>query len=252
MPFAVPWPMLRPRQILVFFALAAAMVTTALAQDFLDPTRNLPVAPAPQRAALPEQYIWTEGDVTALHPDHAKFPWNRTDLRIAPHYFRAHFRIASLPRVATLYIAGPREAHVYLNGQLLDNFYLSTDAPIDFHVFHTSAVGALRAGDNVLAIEAVRGRGVVSATNSLATQQLAYGEILVAKIVPARFGTGAPPLMVSDTSWHSSAEKPSERWSEAAFDDSSWQPVASLGPVESNADFFQWSVDAGIDRKSVV
>ncbi len=33
---------------------------------------------------------------------------------------------------------------------------------------------------------------------------------------------------------------------DAGFDDSRWQAVQSLGPVESNVDFFQWSADAGM------
>lgn len=32
------------------------------------------------------------------------------------------------------------------------------------------------------------------------------------------------------------------------FDDASWHSVESLGPVESNADLFQWSADAGMYR----
>ncbi|MDP9050093.1 MAG: alpha-L-rhamnosidase [Acidobacteriota bacterium] len=215
----------------------------------LDPTWNLAAAPAPARPLLAEEYIWTAGEVTVRRPDHNKFPWNRPDLRVAPHYFRAHFRIAALPPAATLYIAGPREAHVFLNGHSLGDFCSNPDAPIGFHVFHASAAGALRLGDNVLAIEAVRGRGVVSATNSTATLQLAYGEVLVTKIVPARFGVDTMPLVASSGGWRSIAAnptKPLQHWSDFSFDDSVWQTVASLGSIESNVDFFQWSADAGM------
>jgi len=251
MPFVASVTMPKLRQFFAILA-AVAMLAPAPAQELpspLDPTRTMVPAPAPDRAALPEQYIWTDGDVTARRPDHAKFPWTRTDLRVAPHYFRTHFRVATLPEAATLYVAGPREAHVFLNGLRLDDFYLNTDAPIGFHVFHTSATGALRVGDNVLAIEAARGRGVVSGTSPLATQQLAYGEVLAAKIVPARFGVEAPALVISDSGWRSAVgpdDKPLEHWSEPGFDDSHWQPVESLGPIESNVDFFQWSADAGM------
>jgi alpha-L-rhamnosidase len=240
------------RRRFLFLTFAVAVTVTAWAQELpspLDPTRNLPVASAPNHAALPEQYIWTAGDVTARRPDHNKFPWNRPDLRVAPHYFRAHFRVGTLPEAVTVYVAGPREAHVFLNGQRLDDFYLNPDAPIGFHAFHASATSALRLGDNVLAIEAIRGRGIVSATNSLATQQLAYGEVLAAKIVPARFGVETAAIVISDTNWRSiagTAEQPTSHWSEPGFDDSTWQPVESLGPIESNVDFFQWSSDAGM------
>jgi len=238
--------------LLGFLAVLIAMLATAWAQELpspLDPTRNMIPATALIHVALPEQYIWTEGDVTARRPDHDKFPWNRPGLRVAPHYFRVHFRAATMPEAATLYIAGPREAHVFLNGHRLDDFYLNTDAPIGFHVFHTSVTGVLRLGDNVLAVEAVRGRGVVSGSSPPATQQLAYGEVLAAKIVPARFGTDAPAIVISDGNWRSavgSAGKTLEHWSEPDLDDSSWRPVESLGPIESNSDFFQWSADAGM------
>jgi alpha-L-rhamnosidase len=240
------------RQIAAVAVLAIVVVTTACAQAFphpLDPARNLANAPAIPHTSLPEQYIWTANDVTAERPDHGKFPWNRPDLRVAPHLFRARFRVATLPAAATLYVAGPREAHVFLNGHRLDSFYLNPDAPIGFHVFHTTATAALKLGDNVLAIEAIRGRGVVSGASPLTTQQLAYGEVLAVKIVPARFGVGAPALVLSDTHWRSiasSADNPARHWSEPGFDDSSWPAVGSLGPIESNVDFMQWSADAGM------
>jgi len=241
------------KQIAVIVIVALAMATSTYSQTFpspLDPARNVVVgSPAHPHAGLPEEYIWTADDVTAKRADHNKFPWNRPDLRIAPHLFRAKFHIAAAPADATLYVAGPREAHVFLNGHKLDDFYVNPDAPIGFHVFHTSASAALRAGDNVLAIEAIRGRGVVSGVSPVATQQLAYGEVLAVKIVPARFGVEAPALVISDGRWRSIARAPEEiveHWSEPTFDDSAWPAVGSLGPVESNVDFLQWSADAGM------
>ena len=210
----------------------------------LDPTRNL--TPPPRRPApLPEQYIWTANDVTARRPDHNKYPWTRSDLRIAPHFFRVHFNVKDLPHAATIYIAGPREAHVYLNGHLLSDFYSDIDAPIGFHVFHADASKALHRGNNVLAIRAIRGRGVVAGAGPIATQQLAYGEILVAKLTPAVIGVDVPALVISDATWKSSSTL-SEGWFEPDFKDSAWPSVDSLGPVESNLDFFQWSADAGM------
>ena len=231
----------------IFIAVAAASAQAPSAP--LDPTRGLAVAPSPSRITLPEEYIWTANDITGDRPDHAKYSWSRTDLRTAPHLFRVHFRVDTLPKSATLYIAGPREAHVYLNGRRIDDFYFNTDAPIGFRVFHTSVISALQAGDNVLAIEAVRGRGVVSGVGSKAMHQLAYGEVLAEKMIPAAFGVEAPALLISDSNWRSlvsSASGAPEHWTDSTFDDSSWQRVASLGPVESNVDFFQWSVDAGM------
>ena len=240
------------KQIAAVVLVVTAAGKCAVAQGFpspLDPARNrVATAPAPVPAALPEEYIWTAGDVTVKRPDHGKFPWNRPDLRVAPHLFRTRFRIAAAPADATLYVAGPREAHVFLNGQKVDDFYLNPDAPIGFHVFHASVSAALRAGENVLAIEAIRGRGIVS-NGSIATQQLAYGEVLAVKIVPARLGVAAPALVLSDGRWRSrvrGTEEIVEHWTEQGFDDSAWPAVESLGPIESNVDFRQWSADAGM------
>lgn len=252
MPFGQGLSMTKLSHITALITISIAAVAAANAQalsDPLDPTRSIAVTAAQPRTTLPEEYIWTAGDITVNRPDHAKYPWNRTELRTTPHLFRKHFRVETLPKSATLYVAGPREAHVYLNGQRIDEFYTNTDAPIGFRVFRAAVLPALRTGDNVLAIEAVRGRGVVSVGDSKAIQQLAYGEILAAKITPAEFGADVPALVISDSSWRSLSSPESgapEHWADAAFDDSSWQGVSSLGPVESNVDFFQWSVDAGM------
>lgn len=243
--------MWRARQI-VAVAFTAALAAGASAQAFpssLDPTHDLAPLSEAAHAALPEEYVWTAGDVTAERPDHNKFPWNRPDLRVARHLFRAKFRIAELPAEATVYVAGPREAHVFLNGHRLGDFYTDSDAAIGFHVFHASAAAALQRGDNVIAIDAIRGRGVVSGASSVATQQLAYGEVMAAKIVPARFGVEAPAIEISNGKWRSIVEttdKPVDHWAEPDFDDTSWPGVASLGPIESNVDFLQWSADAGM------
>ena len=230
---------------LLLAAGAGAQTSTMSQAMALDPTRTLIPTSQPTHRSLPEQYIWTANDVTAQRPDSSKFPWRRTQLRVAPHYFRAHFDVKGLPHSATLYIAGPREAHVYLNGHLAADLYSDVDAPIGFHVFHVDAAQALRLGDNVVAIQAIRGRGVVAGGSPAATQQLAYGEILAVKLIPGAFGVNAPPLVITNTSWKSSA-LPAARWFEPHFDDSAWQSVESLGPIESNIDFFQWSVDAGM------
>lgn len=245
-PMATMRKTLVPALVPLFLSLVAgAQAIPSPQAEPLDPTRTFQAPSPTAHTGLPEQYVWTAKDVTAQRPDHDKYPWSMTQLRIAPHYFRVHFNVNSLPRAATLYIAGPREAHVFLNGVLLANFYSATDAPINFHVFHADVLKSLRAGDNTLAIEAIRGRGVVSAASPLATQQLAYGEVLVAKVLPRPFGISGPPLVITNTSWKS-ATTFSQHWFQPNFEDSSWKPVDSLGPIESNVDFFQWSADAGM------
>ena len=151
----------------------------------LDPTRNVTTTTQSQHDPLPEEYIWTAGDVTITRPDHNKFPWNHPQLRTDPHFFRTKFNLKTVPASATIYIAGPRSANIYINGKPVARFNSDIDAPIGFHVFHADVSRFLSTGENTLAIEAVRGRGIVAGTSPRATQQLAYGEVLAAKIVAA-------------------------------------------------------------------
>lgn len=227
--------------------------TVGLPSQMTAPSAPIPLDPAhnahlslTSHTPLPEEYIWTAGDITAKHRDHNKFPWSSIDRRTAPHYFRGHFHLAKIPISGTIYIAGPRSARVYLNGTLLGDFSTNTDQPINFRVFHADATKALRTGDNVVCIEAVRGKGVVTTGSPITTQQLAYGEVLAVKLVAAPFGQAdAPALLISNKDWRSkSTLTPS--WQQPSFDDSNWPHVESLGPIESNIDFFQWSVDAGM------
>lgn len=231
-------------------ALTFVLCTTSLYSQSapatpLDPTQGLPASAESAHAPLPAEYIWTANDITVRRPDRSKFSWSRTGLRIDPHCFRAHFNVGEVPEAATIYIAGPREAHVYLNGKLLGDFATNVDAPINFRVFHADASRALKHGDNVLAIEAIRGRGVVTGAGPITTSQLAYGEVLAAKLVPATFGVDAPPLVFTGKSWRSVSTL-TEHWQDPSFNDNTWPTVGSLGPIESNVDFFQWSADAGM------
>ncbi len=213
----------------------------------LDPARNAPLSDAAPPPPLPEEYIWTSGDVTVKRPDRNKFSWSRADSRVEPHVFRAHFHLDNVPQSGTVYIAGPRWARIYLNGNLLGEFSTNVDQPINFRVFHADATRALHTGDNVLAIEAIRGRGVVSGAGPISTHQLAYGEVLAAKLVAGRFGdANAPALVISNRDWRSAVAPSDTAWQNASFDDHAWPRVESLGPVESDVDLLQWSADAGM------
>ena len=211
----------------------------------LDPTRGLTSATQPQHDPLPEEYIWTAGDAAINRPDHNKFPWNRPQLRIDPHFFRTRFTLKTVPSSATIYIAGPRSASIYINGKPVASFNSDIDAPIGFHVFHTDVTRYLSTGENTLAVEAVRGRGIVAGAGPRATQQLTYGEVLAAKIIGAPYGATTPLLTHSSAAWKSSATQ-SPHWSDRNFDDTTWHTADSLGPIESNVDFFQWNADAGM------
>lgn len=225
------------------------LTTTCVSQitpSPLDPVRTVTLSEPPQ-PSLPEQYIWTASDVTARRPDRSKFSWSHTDLQVRPQIFRAHFHVDRLPSSATLYLAGPRWAKAYLNGKRLGTFSTNTDQPINFRVFHADAEPALHVGDNVLAIEAVRGRGVPSSSLPENAQQLAYGEVLVAKVLAGPFGDDqARALVISDGTWKSHPGPVEQSWQNDSFNDSAWPAVESIGPVESDINFRQWSADAGM------
>src|SRR5579883_2638460 len=65
-----------PRALHLGSALLAFAAAATAQQQFpspLDPARDPASLSAPAQAPLPEEYIWTAGDVTALHPDRARF-----------------------------------------------------------------------------------------------------------------------------------------------------------------------------------
>src|ERR1700761_3228898 len=71
----------------------------------LDPTRAI-VQPETFQSfhhPLPEQYVWTNDR-----------PGQTQQQRDAPRYLRAHFEVRQLPGDATLYVAGPRAADVWI------------------------------------------------------------------------------------------------------------------------------------------
>lgn len=236
---------------LIRILLLAALSSTALhAQrsvlaDELDPARDPGILHRVEQTPLPEQYIWTAGDAAAQRPDHAQFTYRQHQRKIDAHVFRGTFQLKQIPSVATLYIGGPRSAKAYLNGKLVLDSAADPKSPLEMHVFWAEVHSALRTGRNVLAIEAVRGWGIVAASDSRIVQQLAFGETLVAKIVPAGPGIEAPPLADSSSSWRSVAATP-QGWQSPDFDDHGWPRVQSLGAIEDSPEFFQWNLDAGL------
>jgi alpha-L-rhamnosidase len=253
------------RAILVCSCVASAMaVTSASAQDLpltntfasgnlhpLDPTHNLkdPVLQSSLHKPLPEEYIWTADD--ALAPGEKlvyKFPglMEKTE----PHYFRHTFSITTVPAQATLYIAGPRSVKVWLNGKLAESVESDTSSPLGMHVFATPVAALLKTGTNTIAIEAVRGRGVTGFANSPLVRQQTFGQVLVAKIIPAPCGIDKPPLMMTTKDWKSTTQAASgwetSGWETTSYDDSTWRPVQSIGSIESTVELFQWNADAGL------
>lgn len=215
----------------------------------LDPTRDItnPVMESGLHKPLPEQYIWTADDSAAAGEKLVyKFPGMME--KIEPHYFRREFSVASVPAQATLYLAGPRSVKVWLNGQLAEQVESDTSSPLGMHVFAVPVAKFLRQGKNTIAIEAVRGRGVTGFANSALVRQQTFGQIIVAKILPLPEWvnkTDVAPLMLSDREWKSSTQA-AAGWQNADFNDTSWQPVQSIGGIESSVDLFQWNADAGL------
>ena len=142
--------------------------------------------------------------------------FRRSTAETEPHYFRAHFHVDSVPREATLYIAGPRSVSVWVNGQPVEKVASDTSSPLGMHVFAAQVARALHAGDNVIAIEAVRGRGVTGFANSALVQQQTFGRCWWRRLLPRAEGVEAPDLMHSGPEWRSSttAEK---GWEQAGF-----------------------------------
>ena len=198
------------------------ILARAQAAPPLDPTRNLVIPPESEHQPLPEQYIWTRGGPPVGSGE------------VQPRFFRAAFNLTTVPKDATLYLAGPRSAKIYLNGKLVDHFDSDLTAPgLDFRVFATPLDGWrwLRAGRNVLALEVVRGKGGSKATTVASTIQIANGKVVVAKILPAApwVPTESPALLLSDTAWKSTLAAGGD-WQSPAFDDSAWPAVASPRP----------------------
>jgi alpha-L-rhamnosidase len=227
--------------------LAGVIAAVAFGQDkpaYLDPARDSALLQIPPSTSLPEQFIWTKDDAAALDPSLQSKVRGQND-KTAPHYFREHFSVAVIPSQATLYIAGPRSATVTLNGANVLHFDDSEASGKGFHVMTADVASSLHSGDNVLAIEEVRGHSSLHTGASPVINQVTYGEVLAVKIVPRGIAEDAPPLVVSDASWRSTLQ-PGSNWTSPSFDDSSWPTVQTLGALGSRGDFLQWNADAGL------
>jgi alpha-L-rhamnosidase len=212
---------------------------TAMPNGRLDPARYIAGAQleSATHVPLPEQYIWTKED--------AQTPITGTDQELGIHYFRRSFQLNAVPQNATLYVAGPRSATVYLNGHSVLTFQLNLDAPMGIRVFSCDVSKVLRAGRNVLAVEAVRGPDTAHDVTDRNALQLTQGKVLLIKIVPAELGVVAPPLLLSDAYWKASID-PATGWESTNFDDRAWPAVESLGNIDNSIAFLQWNTDAGL------
>lgn len=211
----------------------------------LDPTRSLtqPVLESSRHTPLPEEYIWTASERSS--DDKVIYTFPKVTEQIDPHYFRERFEVQVLPKQATLYLAGPRRVRVWIDGQLAEEVESDVTSPLGMHVFITDVSRYLRQGQNTIAIEAVRGRGVTGFANSALVRQQTFGQVMVAKIVPLAAGRDGPALMRSGKDWRSSTAA-ANGWEKPEFDDTAWKPVQTIGGIESSVELFQWNADAGL------
>lgn len=196
----------------------APVVPTRPADGQLDPTREIqhPVLFSSFHQPLPEQYIWTHD------------PAHQSDAQQeAPRYFRVNFHLDGAPPAAELYLAGPGNADVFVNGSEAERVAADPLSRISPKVFVIDVTRLLRTGDNVIAIA------------------VDHGDRLVAKILPAPPGVLAPAILISGPEWKATKDK-TDGWMSASFDDSDWPAVDAEGGIESNIDFFQWNQDAGM------
>jgi alpha-L-rhamnosidase len=213
----------------------------------LDPTRNVanPRLESSLHSPLPEQYIWTVETAQLTGKDAYSSPALRE--KIEPHYFLRSFRVTLAPKEATLYLVGPRSVKVWMNGQKVLGVESDTSTPLGSHVFATAVAKLLRRGENVIAIEAVRGKGSDGIANNPLMRQELFGEVLAAKILPAAQGVNrGVPLLLSDEEWRSTSNQPPADWTGGGPDTEQWPKVLSIGGIESSIDLFQWNADGGL------
>ena len=224
-----------------------AVGPTTIPNQDLDPTRTpgILTLESTLHQPLPEQYIWTKADEVPNDAIAAASWVSESGSNLTAHYFRRSFEIDGSPHQATLYLAGPRSAVIYLNGQKVGSYQLNLDFPIGIQVYACDVSSTLRSGKNVLAIEAVRGPQIGSGADNRLSIQQTQGDVLAVKILPAAPSIDAAPLLISDAQWKATLQAP-EGWQSASFDDSNWPAADSLGGIESSIEFFQWNADAGM------
>lgn len=172
-----------------------------------------PVLESQTHQPLPEQYI-SSGK-------------NAPERREGASYFRSSFNVSEKPQNATLYVAGPEQVAVYLNGQLIGNFKQDPISRLHPFVFYLDVSQQLKEGRNVL------------------TLQVGGGDRLAVKVLPRGPEELAPPILISGRDWKFSTDLQTG-WERPDFDDSNWKPVVAWGGIESNIDFFQWNSDANM------
>ena len=214
---------------------------TNIPESELDPARHLLPSQVESvlHKPLPEQYIWTHAANGNTH-------------LLMPRYFRTTFYIKKRPRHATLYVAGPRQAKIYINGREVGHYQLNVDlrdieaVTIGIRVYHRNVTDALHVGKNVIAIEAVRGPTAFNEAIAPVSRHFHDGTVLAAMITSAARGIRAQPLVMSDKNWKATTGRVPSGWQRVNFPDSQWPRVDDLGGIESAIGLFQANADAGM------
>src|SRR3954463_5714152 len=158
-------------------------------------------------------------DPPALEPEHYIWFSSPSSDASMVRFFRKTFSLTSLPAAATLYVAGPYNWDIAINGQSVTQF--RSGGPSLAHDRPVAAVDVsanLIAGENTVAIEA------------------SGSEVLAFKILPAAEGVDVPALIVSDGSW------------DGSLDGSSWAQVSDNGSIESDVGHFKDNFDLNMYR----
>jgi len=183
----------------------------------LDPTATIssPQLEANVHKPLPEQFIWMP-IIDGRNPGDSG-------------YFRSRFKIGARPAAATLYVVGPDQMRVYVNGALIANAERDPKTGIHPLVIALDVSRNLHAGSNIVAIAAARGNR------------------LAAKIIPRVNGAMGTAILMSGPEWKSSMRQ-EQGWEKPDFDDAKWPPVLVMGGVESLFGNLRWNNDAGMYR----
>jgi hypothetical protein len=135
----------------------------------------------------------------------------------SPRMFRRSFSLVSAPKPATLYVFGPYNIEVAINGA---------------SVVHLAQGGPILTNERPLEISEISNY-LKTGANSLEIAASAGG-ILALKIVPADQGINAEPLVVSDGFW------------EGSTDGLNWGAVDALGSLESDVTRFKGNFDLNL------
>jgi alpha-L-rhamnosidase len=219
-----------------------------ISNELLDPARDLQRAPMESalHQPLPEQYIWTREGTEASEPHYNAAPNDQSSQKPRPRFFRRIFHVSSLPAQATLYVAVPGQATIYLNGEGVGHYQLNLGSQLGLRVYELDVTSRLHTGTNVLAIEALPGTAPFTEAEDAVSRHLRDGKILAAMILPAARGIRARPLVMSDAEWKAAALAPPAGWQALEFNDTAWPRAEDLGGIESSVDLFQGNSDGGM------